>query len=95
MNSPASSYGSDPTGLICAYHFRSDGVAWPMTSVDAEAWLAQAPAGVGFLWLHVNLSHSSCEKWQAVAGRNCRADQRTEQPQPVRADGGGGLVCLP
>ena len=63
MTSPASSYGSDPTGLICAYHFSSDGVAWPMTSVDAEAWLAQASAGVGFLWLHVNLSHSSCEKW--------------------------------
>ena len=64
MNSPVSTYGSDASGIICAYRFSPDGQAHAMTSGDVESLLAQtAPPEPGFLWLHVNLSHSSCEKW--------------------------------
>lgn len=58
-------YGADASGLICAYRFDGGGLARPWDSVAVEAWLAQPAAsrGPGFLWLHVNLSHSSCEKW--------------------------------
>jgi zinc transporter len=65
MNSPVLSYGSDASGVICAYRFDPRGGVASLDSGTAEAWLAghTGRSGADFLWLHVNLSHSSCEKW--------------------------------
>lgn len=62
---PSLPYGSDASGLICAWQFHPDGHAVALGSAEVEAFLArpEGERGEGFLWLHVNLSHSACEKW--------------------------------
>lgn len=55
-------FGSDLTGLICAYAFRESGDARLLSPTQAEAWLLQ-PEPREFLWLHVNLAHAGCEHW--------------------------------
>lgn len=58
-------FGSDLTGLICAYAFDPEGEAVLLNAAQAENWLA-TPAHEGvreFLWLHMNLSHAGSEKW--------------------------------
>lgn len=49
-------------GLICGYRFGSDGAASPISST-AEAAASLNAVGTGFLWLHMNLSHSASLRW--------------------------------
>lgn len=61
----ATTYGSDPKGLICGYLFDA-GVPGRSISLDeALAWLA-AGAGANsgaFIWLHFNLNDAMAEPW--------------------------------
>lgn len=58
-------YGSDPSGLICGYQFAPGEAGRPLSSEDAEAWLAQPRAGDDqrFIWLHFNLANSASVRW--------------------------------
>ena len=59
------SYGSDLSGLICAYVFAPEQEARPLDSAAALAWLkAEREAGnPEFVWLHFSLSNVNSEKW--------------------------------
>lgn len=48
-------YGASSHGVICAYRFDAQGQA---TALDDEALPATPQAGEGFVWIHINLSHS-------------------------------------
>lgn len=63
MNPQDSSYGPDAAGLICGYVFTPGERGRKVNTVEAQEWLAAAPADGGFLWLHFNLSHVACQKW--------------------------------
>ncbi|GHD63686.1 transporter [Jeongeupia chitinilytica] len=56
-------YGADQPGLVCGYHFRPGGPGVALDSAQAADWLARADGGNGFVWLHFNLAHASCERW--------------------------------
>lgn len=56
-------YGCDQAGLIYGYRFTEGAEPVPIDSHEAQAWVAQGPRAEGFLWLHFNLAHASCEKW--------------------------------
>lgn len=58
-------YGSDPSGLICGYLFAPGVAGRPLSSEEAETWLDQPRAGddEGFLWLHFNLANAASERW--------------------------------
>ena len=63
-----STYGADSTGLICGFHFGTDGRGEALDTQQALQWLAQSAAAApvadtGFVWLHFNLAHSATEKW--------------------------------
>jgi len=61
------SYGSDQSGLICAYIFERDQPGQLIYTKDALQWLTEHQHGVrgldSFIWLHFNLSNVSAEKW--------------------------------
>ncbi len=63
MTPPA--FGTDLTGLICAYAFDAEGSATLLHATQVEEWLAQPfhEESREFLWLHMNLSHAGSEKW--------------------------------
>lgn len=55
-------YGADEHGLICGYWFRPGQAAQPLaTMVQALPLLGRDREG--FVWLHVNLSHSGAQAW--------------------------------
>ncbi len=60
----ATPYGADENGIICAYLFDGSG---PAQGIGAQALLELRsnglPAGAGFVWLHLNLSHAHAEHW--------------------------------
>jgi zinc transporter len=62
---PAANYGADASGLICGFHFGSDGSGGAIGTEQALQWLAADATGAsaGFVWLHFNLAHSATEKW--------------------------------
>ncbi|MDD2545715.1 MAG: transporter [Burkholderiaceae bacterium] len=71
-------YGGDEAGMICGYHFTPGRAPEPLGAAQAVAWLqAQALAAPGdrlagdFLWLHMNLSHASAERWLLQHARLC------------------------
>lgn len=57
-------YGSDQTGLVCGFLFDADAQGRPIESKQAEEWLAAREQHPGqFIWLHLNLANTACEKW--------------------------------
>jgi len=56
------SYGSDRAGLICGFVFSAEGVARPVDSEQAEAWL-RGDDPPGFIWLHFNAANAATNKW--------------------------------
>ena len=67
-----STYGTDPTGLICGYLFDPGNIAQALECQDAALWLAaradaqdegDARADTSFLWLHFNLAHTGALPW--------------------------------
>lgn len=57
-------YGADANGLIGAWHFTAQRQVRALAAQEVEQWLRGPSTRTdGFLWLHVNLSHSACEKW--------------------------------
>jgi zinc transporter len=69
MKPSANPYGSDLSGLICAYAFAPENTGRPLSSTEVEQWLhdkageREEPAEPEFIWLHFNLSNSASEKW--------------------------------
>jgi zinc transporter len=61
----SSTYGSDPSGLICGYLFTPGSNAQVLDSMAAQAWLqaSRAPDNQDFIWLHFNLSNLQSVKW--------------------------------
>jgi zinc transporter len=61
------SYGSDPTGLICGYLFSPEQDARPIDSVAALDWAdtVRDPRHHDFVWLHFSLGNGSSTKWLA------------------------------
>jgi len=49
-------------GLICGYHFDPSGAALPVASTEDAARLLGSEME-GFVWLHMNLSHSASLRW--------------------------------
>lgn len=60
---PERAYGADRFGLICAFLFEPGQSGRSLTLDEAAAWMAQAPQGAGFIWLHFNLSDAGAERW--------------------------------
>ncbi len=63
---PASTYGSDETGLVCGYAFEPGEAGRALDS--AEAVRLAKTCGPGsqagtFLWLHFNVSNAAAEPW--------------------------------
>ena len=59
-----SSYGSDPSGLICGFAFRAGQVATSLASEQVEEWLRRPREGSGdFAWLHLSLASAHAEAW--------------------------------
>ena len=58
-------YGSDRSGLVCAYAFAPMATGTPIAGDEAAAWLASAPPQSGFLWLHFNRANAASERWLA------------------------------
>jgi len=60
------SYGADDDGLICGFHF-ADGRTGHALSTASEALpllrILADSSGLGFVWLHVNLSHVGAQRW--------------------------------
>ena len=57
-------YGSDEHGLICGYRFVPDRPAEPIASAtQALQDLAAPQVPGGFVWLHLNLSHTGALAW--------------------------------
>jgi zinc transporter len=49
-------------GLICGYHFDPSGAALPVASTEDAARLLGSEME-GFVWLHMNLSHTASLRW--------------------------------
>ena len=64
-NNMATTYGSDPKGLICGYLFDAASPGRPISLDDALQWLAteQAERSGAFIWLHFNLTDAMAEPW--------------------------------
>ncbi len=65
MQTDFSSYGSDQSGLICAYVFARNQPGKSIHTSEAQEWL-QTRHGAkddAFIWLHFNLSNVAAEKW--------------------------------
>ena len=60
---PDLQYGSDLSGLICAYRFAPDQPGVPIDGAQAVAWLSSAAADGSFVWLHFSLSNAASERW--------------------------------
>ena len=60
----AQPYSVESSGLVCGFLCTPDAAPQPMDAAAALAWLAR-PAGEapGFVWLHLNLSQASTERW--------------------------------
>ncbi|WP_374349688.1 transporter [Chitinimonas sp.] len=65
LNLAERQYGSDHTGLICGYLFSPGSAGRELDSAEVADWLAQPESATGneFVWLHFNLTNSSCERW--------------------------------
>ncbi len=65
MQTEQFSYGSDLSGLICAYVFEPNQQGQTLHTKEALQWLqAHSEKGTdAFIWLHFNLSNVSAEKW--------------------------------
>jgi len=58
-------YGSDSSGLICAYLFTPGQATRALATAAAADWLAAEAERVGrqFVWLHLSLANVNAEKW--------------------------------
>ncbi len=66
----ASGYGADTSGVIWCYRFAPGHAGVPLSTSEAEAWLAlDAAEREGFLWLHCHLTHSGAAPWLAAHAR--------------------------
>ncbi len=65
MNKERLHYGSDQSGLICAYLFTGQEAGKALRSEEVLQYLDQAQnlAPTHFIWLHFNLANASTEKW--------------------------------
>lgn len=65
MNKERLHYGSDQSGLICAYLFTGQEAGKALRSDEVLQYLDQAQnlAPNHFIWLHFNLANASTEKW--------------------------------
>lgn len=55
--------GQADDGLICGWHFTPGHAGRALGSTAEARELMQAPVGEGFVWLHMNLSHSASVRW--------------------------------
>jgi zinc transporter len=60
---PDLQYGSDLSGLICAYRFSPDQPGVPITGDQAAESVSSASADASFVWLHFSLSNAASERW--------------------------------
>jgi zinc transporter len=59
-----SDYGSDNVGLIKGFRFSPDRAGIEIDSTEAAEWLAQPQDdNDDFVWVHLNLARSACERW--------------------------------
>ena len=58
--------GQADDGLICGWHFTPGHAGRALGSMAEARELMQAPVGEGFVWLHMNLSHSASVRWLRV-----------------------------
>jgi zinc transporter len=65
MQTEQFSYGSDLSGLICAYVFEPNQQGQTLHTKEALQWLQthSEKGSDAFIWLHFNLSNVSAEKW--------------------------------
>ncbi|CAM2139532.1 zinc transporter [Pararobbsia alpina] len=56
-------FGSDNVGLINGFRFSPGEPGVAIELPEAAEWLESAPHGEDFLWVHLNLARSSCERW--------------------------------
>lgn len=65
MNKERLHYGSDQSGLICAYLFTGQEAGKALRGDEVLQYLGQAQnlAPTHFIWLHFNLANASTEKW--------------------------------
>ncbi|MBR7748493.1 transporter [Undibacterium baiyunense] len=65
MNKERLHYGSDQSGLICAYLFTGQEAGKALRGDEVLQYLGQAQnlAPAHFIWLHFNLANASTEKW--------------------------------
>jgi zinc transporter len=60
---PLAGYGSDSTGLVCAFRFASDGYGEPVTAQTVlESLTAESEEGA-FFWVHFNLANNAARRW--------------------------------
>lgn len=59
------SYGSDSTGMVWGYRFRSGEPPEPIEADSAASMLSTAaePSAGWFLWLHFSLANAASERW--------------------------------
>ena len=53
------------TGIVWAYHFRTDGSATPIANEQVDATLTNP--GAGWVWVHLGLADNRCRTWIANA----------------------------
>lgn len=56
-------FDSEQIGLICAYRFTQSQAGQPVAADALPSLLAAGLPADSFLWLHLNLSHSACQRW--------------------------------
>lgn len=56
-------FDSEQIGLICAYRFTPSQPGQPLAADALPPLLAAGLPDDSFLWLHLNLSHSACQRW--------------------------------
>ncbi|KPC49798.1 Zinc transport protein ZntB [Amantichitinum ursilacus] len=60
----AQPYAIESAGLVCGFLCLPDAMPHSVDAAEALAWLALPPEQTeGFIWLHLNLSQASTERW--------------------------------
>jgi len=60
---PLTGYGSDTTGLVCAFRFAADGRGEPVNAQAVLELLTAESDGGAFFWVHFNLANNAARRW--------------------------------
>ena len=60
---PLAGYGSDSTGLVCAFRFGADGHGEPVNADGVLESLTREREEGTFFWLHFNLANNAARRW--------------------------------